>query len=171
MTFLGLTYPTTREELRSAYRRAARRLHPDAGGAAAEFVALQREYQRALSDPATFRKPPQRIRFTFPKVNLEHTAVATPPEEYSRWTPPPPPPPPAPQPGKNAVRNRKRLERRKRAKLRRKLQQTPGWLGSAAEMAEAWIIDQYRFYLDVGYPVAAATFQAARDRERLQRCG
>jgi hypothetical protein len=45
---LGLAWPATADEIRSAYREKAKALHPDAGGNAEEFVALQRAYEWAL---------------------------------------------------------------------------------------------------------------------------
>lgn len=55
MSLLGLTYPTTHDELKSAYRAACRRVHPDAGGSHADFIRLQYEYDRVKSDPSKFR--------------------------------------------------------------------------------------------------------------------
>ena len=52
---LGVAETATPDELRSAYRRAARQCHPDVNPddatAAARFVAIQRAYE-VLSDPA-----------------------------------------------------------------------------------------------------------------------
>ena len=39
---------TTAEELKKAYHKAAARLHPDAGGNAEEFKAMQKEYEKAF---------------------------------------------------------------------------------------------------------------------------
>lgn len=46
---LGLGSDATQAEIRSAYRKAAKRLHPDAGGGRAEFERLQEAYT-VLSD-------------------------------------------------------------------------------------------------------------------------
>jgi hypothetical protein len=46
---LGLTLPCGIEEVKSAYRRLAKTAHPDAGGTAADFVAIERAYRDALA--------------------------------------------------------------------------------------------------------------------------
>jgi hypothetical protein len=45
---LGLSYPATKEEVKKAFRRKSKEAHPDKGGTAATFVALQDAYKRAL---------------------------------------------------------------------------------------------------------------------------
>lgn len=52
---LGLGRPATREQVTRAYRKTAKRLHPDAGGDHAEFLELERAYRAALAAavPAT----------------------------------------------------------------------------------------------------------------------
>jgi len=74
---LGLTPGASPDEVRRAYRRAARQLHPDApgGGNAALFRLVTEAYER-LTAPGGPPPPP--------------TAPAPPP--------PPPPPPPKPEP-------------------------------------------------------------------------
>ena len=48
---LGLTRLATDAEIHAAYREAVRRTHPDAGGSAAAFEAVQEAYE-LLRDPA-----------------------------------------------------------------------------------------------------------------------
>ena len=45
---LGLTYPCHVEDVKRAYRRLAKQHHPDAGGDAATFRAVQSAYEQAL---------------------------------------------------------------------------------------------------------------------------
>lgn len=45
---LGLEPPSTPDQIRQAYRRQARSLHPDFGGASEPFILLQRAYRLAL---------------------------------------------------------------------------------------------------------------------------
>mmetsp|Transcript_8588 Transcript_8588/g.15395 ORF Transcript_8588/g.15395 Transcript_8588/m.15395 type:complete len:117 (-) Transcript_8588:274-624(-) len=45
----GLPEGSSATELRSAYRKLARKLHPDRGGSKAEFQELQRCYQELLA--------------------------------------------------------------------------------------------------------------------------
>ena len=52
---LGVGAAATGEEIRSAYRRLAVRLHPDKGGACENFAELQEAYA-VLSDPARRRR-------------------------------------------------------------------------------------------------------------------
>jgi curved DNA-binding protein CbpA len=47
---LGLTRTATDDEVRTAYRRTARRVHPDAGGSEHEFRRVHAAY-RVLGDP------------------------------------------------------------------------------------------------------------------------
>jgi curved DNA-binding protein CbpA len=47
-TLLELTPPYTAEAVKRAYRRLAKLHHPDHGGAADHFRALQRAYQQAV---------------------------------------------------------------------------------------------------------------------------
>src|SRR4051794_24124432 len=48
IAFFGLTAPCTEEQLSAAYRRLARRFHPDAGGDEAACKVLNRMYEQAL---------------------------------------------------------------------------------------------------------------------------
>lgn len=52
---LGVDRSATEEEIKRAYRRRARELHPDAGGDEAEFKELTRAYE-VLSDPSKRRR-------------------------------------------------------------------------------------------------------------------
>ncbi len=45
---LGLTPPCTVDDVKRAYKRKARELHPDNGGSNDEFLALQHAYEQAL---------------------------------------------------------------------------------------------------------------------------
>lgn len=45
---LGLSWPYTEEEVRSAFRRKAREAHPDTGGTAEAFVRLRASHDRLL---------------------------------------------------------------------------------------------------------------------------
>lgn len=58
---LGVTSAATPAEVRQAFREAARRAHPDAGGDAGAFRQVVDAYQR-LQDPETFTAPPVRPR-------------------------------------------------------------------------------------------------------------
>jgi curved DNA-binding protein CbpA len=64
---LGLAHGADDAEIHAAYRDAVRRTHPDAGGSAAAFEAVQEAYE-ALRDPARRRvwdtkpEPPPRPR-------------------------------------------------------------------------------------------------------------
>src|SRR5690606_28811219 len=44
---LGLTLPCTPDDVRSAYRRKVKQLHPDRGGSREEFLRLQRHFEEA----------------------------------------------------------------------------------------------------------------------------
>lgn len=46
---LGLKFPCSSESVKNAYRRLARATHPDAGGVAAEFRAVEQAYRDALA--------------------------------------------------------------------------------------------------------------------------
>ena len=46
---LGITQGATKREIKNAYRRQARKLHPDAGGDEAAFKRLHEAYRRALA--------------------------------------------------------------------------------------------------------------------------
>lgn len=74
---LGVSPKATDDEIRRAYRRRARRLHPDHGGDPRAFIALSTAYQ-TLSDAE------QRRRY---EAGGQPTEVD--------WQPPPPPPEPA----------------------------------------------------------------------------
>jgi hypothetical protein len=82
LRILGLTPPSTEAEVRAAYRRKARELHPDVGGDAAAFVLLNAAYEEAL---ALVSRPPV------------YTRPADPPGQSAPSPPPRPPPPPPPQ--------------------------------------------------------------------------
>ena len=64
---LGVAHGADEAAIHAAYRDAVRRTHPDAGGSAAEFEAVQEAYE-ALRDPARRRvwdakpEPPPRPR-------------------------------------------------------------------------------------------------------------
>ena len=45
----GYSWPASADQVRRRFRELAKQFHPDAGGDAAEFVALNRSYQRALA--------------------------------------------------------------------------------------------------------------------------
>ena len=53
-SFFILALPCTEDELKAAFRAAAKRLHPDVGGDPARFVELAAEYERLRKDPLTF---------------------------------------------------------------------------------------------------------------------
>lgn len=46
---LGLTLPCTADEVRAAYRRKVKRLHPDRGGDRRQFLRLQAHFEEALA--------------------------------------------------------------------------------------------------------------------------
>jgi hypothetical protein len=45
---LGLTLPCGVDDVKSAYRRLAKAAHPDVGGKAADFIAIESAYREAL---------------------------------------------------------------------------------------------------------------------------
>ena len=45
---LGLSLPSSREQVLSAYRRQVKLLHPDRGGDRAKFMRLQRQFELAM---------------------------------------------------------------------------------------------------------------------------
>ena len=45
---LGLTLPSSREQILAAYRQRVKLLHPDRGGDRAQFLRLQRHFESAL---------------------------------------------------------------------------------------------------------------------------
>ena len=47
MAHLGLLPPYTSEDIEQAYRSLAAKAHPDRGGTAADFIALQSAYEHA----------------------------------------------------------------------------------------------------------------------------
>lgn len=59
-----LTFPCTEETLKSAFRVAAKKMHPDIGGDPKQFVQLLADYHRLLSNPATFSEVSQLHRTT-----------------------------------------------------------------------------------------------------------
>jgi hypothetical protein len=46
---LGLTMPCTADDVRAAYRRRVKRLHPDRGGDRRQFLRLQAHFEQALA--------------------------------------------------------------------------------------------------------------------------
>jgi hypothetical protein len=46
---LGLTMPCTADDIRAAYRRKVKRLHPDRGGDRRQFLRLQAHFEQALA--------------------------------------------------------------------------------------------------------------------------
>lgn len=46
---LGLTLPCTADDIRAAYRRKVKLLHPDLGGDRREFLRLQSHFEQAMS--------------------------------------------------------------------------------------------------------------------------
>jgi len=46
---LGLTMPCTADDVRAAYRRKVKRLHPDRGGDRRQFLRLQAHFEEALA--------------------------------------------------------------------------------------------------------------------------
>ena len=46
---LGLTMPCTADEVRAAYRRKVKHLHPDRGGDRRQFLRLQAHFEEALA--------------------------------------------------------------------------------------------------------------------------
>ena len=48
LTLLGVTPTATKREIKNAYRRKARKLHPDAGGSEDEFKLLHEAYRTLL---------------------------------------------------------------------------------------------------------------------------
>jgi hypothetical protein len=46
---LGLTMPCTADDIRAAYRRKVKRLHPDRGGDRRQFLRLQAHFEEALA--------------------------------------------------------------------------------------------------------------------------
>jgi hypothetical protein len=57
------TLRATREEIRRAYRRLSKRMHPDAGGSAEAFRSLRENYERALERCASARNAPGQRNF------------------------------------------------------------------------------------------------------------
>ncbi|GIX48229.1 MAG: hypothetical protein KatS3mg131_2440 [Candidatus Tectimicrobiota bacterium] len=49
LRLLGLTWPCTTAEVKRAFRRQAKRLHPDVGGDSEAFQRLCRAYHEALA--------------------------------------------------------------------------------------------------------------------------
>jgi curved DNA-binding protein CbpA len=46
---LGLTLPCGIDDVKASYRRLAKTAHPDAGGRAADFIAIESAYREALA--------------------------------------------------------------------------------------------------------------------------
>ena len=46
---LGLCWPCSERDVRTAYRRLAEQTHPDRGGDAGQFLRLQRQFETAIS--------------------------------------------------------------------------------------------------------------------------
>jgi hypothetical protein len=46
---LGLTLPCGIDDVKASYRRLAKAAHPDAGGRAADFIAIESAYREALA--------------------------------------------------------------------------------------------------------------------------
>lgn len=61
---LGLQFPCSEEELKQAYRRRVKALHPDRGGDQRRFLLLQSHFEQALrllrEEPAVVPIPPAR---------------------------------------------------------------------------------------------------------------
>ena len=83
---LGVKRGATEAQIHTAYRDAVRRTHPDAGGSATAFEAVQEAYE-------TLRDPAARARF-----------------ERQREPSPPPPPRAASAPPVDAAETRRRME-------------------------------------------------------------
>jgi curved DNA-binding protein CbpA len=45
---LGLTLPCTADDIRAAYRRKVKKLHPDRGGDRRQFLRLQAHFEQAM---------------------------------------------------------------------------------------------------------------------------
>lgn len=48
LSVFGLSLPCTADDVKRAYRQKVREVHPDRGGAAADFIAVQQAYETAL---------------------------------------------------------------------------------------------------------------------------
>lgn len=57
---LGVDETATQEQIEAAYRQKVRKVHPDMGGTAEAFCALQEAY-RALTDPTLPMRKPQEM--------------------------------------------------------------------------------------------------------------
>lgn len=53
MTYFTVTDTTTAADLKSQYRAAAHKAHPDKGGRKEDFVKMQNEYEKALVKVST----------------------------------------------------------------------------------------------------------------------
>lgn len=95
---LGVEVDATPEQIARAYRRAARRTHPDVGGSQQAFLAVEEAY-RTLADP--LRRAEARLRraraerpASSPRRDTDHGPHTSPGPPPHRPTPRPPPPPP-----------------------------------------------------------------------------
>lgn len=48
LSVLGLSYPCTKDDVKRAYKRLAKQLHPDSGGSHEKFIALNAAYEQAM---------------------------------------------------------------------------------------------------------------------------
>jgi hypothetical protein len=79
---LGVPRGATEDEMRRAFRRQARRHHPDAGGDAEAFVAVERAYRSARRLAARRRRPERRpVGTRAPRAATDPTARHVPPTE------------------------------------------------------------------------------------------
>lgn len=91
-SILAIRPDASQEQIRTAYRRLAKRHHPDVGGQSVDFHAVQEAYD-ALSDPARRRAyDAGRRKSRPPSVRVE--AVKSPIEQFRRFPEPSEPPEP-----------------------------------------------------------------------------
>lgn len=98
-----LPQQATEAELKNAYLKEAKRLHPDVAGKSSEeaFQKLQQEYEEAMK-LMKGGSPPQDYAQPHPHPRRPHYANWTPPRQPPR---PPPPPPPRPWTPAERLRN------------------------------------------------------------------